>query len=869
MTFNRIIQKSAATIGIEVSRRFFYCNKNSGKRLYHYSDDHKSFYFQINLLHGLLVRAITKAKLFLVIAIEIKFFIRISPMKRIVLILLLLCGCYQTIVMNRGDGFLAKQHYTQAAQEYDKLLKRNPDAINDPRFSKNYQLARSRSCFQKAQQKIREKDWAAGIELLQKCLEIDKDYAEAKMLLKKTSQNAAVGLHKSAIELADRGELARAIREIERVLKFDSENPDAMASLASTQYDFKQRKDLYHRGYVKALGQRWLEAGEIFEQAIAENPNHLPARVDLREVILQLEKTDKHFQDAKLYFRQLNLKKAKTSISLALAISPHASDCLALQEKIKTEIYRFDDTLARAKMLLEKKEWDRALAQLTDAERLYPDNTQTKNLQSEFRKVAADWFCNAAEKDLQKHEFSTAEKSFKGAYKYIKNYSPATAGLAKIPFEKGQLCVEQKLWGHAWVWFHIARNTFDSRETSLKIQQAKAELLKQAKMTIHKSVQEKGNTESINAQKLSFALNAKAIQKSPSFVTINVISDEESPADYFVQTNLKALDVYKRVAAVEQRTHEYLVYRNVTNPDVDRLRVDADYARRNLRHLEDDYNRSCNRCSGRGYNTCNWCSGHYSNISCSHCRGSGYRACNYCRTGRSSRCNYGGRGRCVRCSYCSGRGHSYCGHCNRSGRLNCSYCNGSGRGSNVSSYDVRRAKQDLQRLKSDYRSAPRTIRQAFPAYWKYTLRKHEKIAKAVMEIKVYDGEKKEILHSDEYELRHIEKDDEIVNANPSVGLQQNTMWLPADSHMLIEVLDKAAEKSVDDALHTAVELKIISRLRNAQFSDKQDPVHALELRSQAVAMMKWLNPQKAEKYLKRLKADVTYYAAGSETVSSE
>ena len=223
----------------------------------------------------------------------------------------------------------------------------------------------------------------------------------------------------------------------------------------------------------------------------------------------------------------------------------------------------------------------------------------------------------------------------------------------------------------------------------------------------------------------------------------------------------------------------------------------------------------CTLCGGagkKGNKTCPKCKGS-GNLGCAKCGGIGKRKCPACGGSKRSKCtvcNGSGKaaaaGNCPKCgggqqcAKCGGKGRHACPICRGSHHVTCSRCKGSGRHGRVDQRDVRRKEREVDDLEYRLRTCPAYVTEHIPAEWPYTVRRHQRRGTIDVGLWLRNIATAAVLGTDRVQ-RHVDHfDNEILNANPDIGLSPDPLRLPTPESIGAVLTDAAAGAVAKDAI---------------------------------------------------------------------
>ena len=151
------------------------------------------------------------------------------------------------------------------------------------------------------------------------------------------------------------------------------------------------------------------------------------------------------------------------------------------------------------------------------------------------------------------------------------------------------------------------------------------------------------------------------------------------------------------------------------------------------------------------------------------------------------------------------------------------------------------------------RRTPRQIEVTINHTWPYTIETHRVTGLLEVQSVLIDTASRDVVSQTNHRANFSASDDQILNANPSVGLGYDRLNLPSDAHVRAELTTDLARESGGWALGAAVNHRIGQlNARAATLETQGNAAEALEARVDAAFLQGMSNPGSSERRLQEL-----------------
>ena len=744
-----------------------------------------------------------------------------------------LAGCAGPRLLREGDAHMAAKRPAEAATSYVEALRRSPKLAADPVFMAKLSRAHALAHYQAAHRLAQSAKWDDAIARFNDSLKADPTLPEAQQALGWAKQEGAKAHHKRALELADKGDLNGAIAALKQAQELDPNNLDVKDALKSIEQkkaaNLSKASDLHNQALGLAARKQWGKAANALSQAIAANPNHILARVNLAEARSQLAAAEKLLAEGRRMLDDRRLERAIAAFNSALATWPAYADAAKALDSATATRQQAQTLFRTASDLAAKSKWDDAAAAAAASLAIFPYDAQAEKLFDTARASAATQHTAAGKALLADARLPDAEREFLRALDHVPAHREANDGLAQADLARGAEAERKGLWGSAQLWYRQAADRVPQPPYTTKLAEAQATVLQRVSFALTVEIRGAGGLETPASAALRTGVLGQLTRRKPDVMAIG----GGAPPLFGLAAELASLTVTDQIASAEQRVHRYTIARQVPNPDIPRVQQLLGGARRDLNHLRREYDRPCPRCQRRGHVTCPTCRG-TKIVRCHNCNGTGSKGGNPCPA-------------------CHGTGRKQCPTCRGRGRIQCPRCKGTGRDGRVDHHDLRRKEREVRDLEYQLRNAPDYVIHQFPAEWPYTVRRHERKGIIDVGLQIRNAATGAILHSQRIQRNLPHYDTEILNANPDIGLSPDPLQLPAPDAIGAALTTAAAEAIATQAIPTV--LKARAAELNAQadaLARDRNPDHALEARVDTARLLQPTDPRAADALLQAL-----------------
>ncbi|HUU58903.1 MAG TPA: hypothetical protein VMZ50_05120 [Phycisphaerae bacterium] len=725
----------------------------------------------------------------------------------LVMMLALLGGCVGKII-KKGDAALAADRPATALQHYREALRKKPDLVEDETFVGKLKQAEVLAAYQEGVALAERREWEPAIRKFEESLTLDPAFEQARRALSDAKRAGSKDYHARALRSADEGRLNDAVTQLQRAIELDPANLDAKEALESVSQKKTIRRteaqELYSQSLKRQEEKRWSKASDSLAAAIAANPNHLPARAALHQCKAKLARAGELYAAGTRLLGEKQLDKAIASLTGALEVWPFhdgARPRLAEAEALRT---RAEELLAEAKTLAAQRRWDETVEAAERSLAIFPFHGETVALARQAKREAADAHCDAGDKLLAAGKLGAAEGEFSTAFRYVPDMNRAKDGLAEVCAVRGRGAADDGLWGAALLWHMKAAGHSSAPRYRAGVGEARSAVLERIGFTLAVDVTRGGSGSGVPAAEVRSVLPAAMAASAPGF--LSTVQGAGAPPTYTAAVEPGGIDIEKRLVYTERRTHAYTVRREVANPELPHTAA-------LLRSAEGDLARLESRFAAH----------------CPHCRGAGHLPRPNSQQGKRP-AGRAGPGRTA-CPQCRGTGRQWPGEENR----------------------LNTKRREVQHLRDRLRSTPPTVWRDFPAQWEYAVLHYEKTGRAAVHVAIRDDAGGDaaapfaVTESTRY------TDSVIENANPGIGLRQDSLDLPSDTQVRRRLIDGVTTKTAKAIVTAVLRARIAeTEQRAARLARAADGAGALEARVDAALLTEPLDPGAAKRALAAL-----------------
>ena len=790
-------------------------------------------------------------------------------MRRLMLMLCLTAGgvvwggCEPTELIRQGDQSMRTGHPDLAVEYYRKALAEKPDLADKKKFAAKLNEAQSRSAYREGEQLAAGGQWEAAVEKFAESRQREPDFENAREAYAKAARQAARVRHERALKLADEGKLPEAIAELKGAVELDGDNADAVRALALATGGGKaypgRAADLYDRGVALQEQKDWQQAGEVLQEAIGADPNHVQARVALHRGSEAMASANQACADGKDRLEGRRLDEAIRTLEGVRETWPACPGAAEALAAARTRRAKAEDLCTRARQQAERSDFTGAAASAAAALDVFPAHPGALEVLEKVRHQAAAERAKTGKEALDRGEVAAACAALRQAVRYEPESASARALLAAVCLRQAASAEQAGRWGNALLWYMEAIDNEAAPEAVNGMAAATRKIAERVAFRLALKVEgPAGEAEATEA--LRSALLVAMVAEGPDFVAV-VPSAPGAPAAYAASVALRELTASEKLARTERKRHAFTIRREVPNPEIPRLAELLRAKQLELDLLKRDFDRPCLRCGGRGRRICPACRGRGS-VRCDNCGGQGTLRCRQCNgSGRKAdgsicaRCRGVGTAQCLRCG---GSGQMPCNGCSqlgqRRGWLVCSACGGTGRGTSVSRWDIGTREKEAADLEARLTRAPAKVTQEVPAQWAYTLRHYEKTGTITADLDIARGA--ETMRTEQVRKQSTAKDTTIEGANPAIGLADDPLDLPDDAAVRGSLIRAAAGQIALDVLPAVIGDRIDKTRRQAeQLAREGKPLEAAEARMDLVHLLKAVRAKEAAGLLAEVRAE--------------
>lgn len=701
-------------------------------------------------------------------------------------------GCANYI--KKGDKAMLAGRAADALKYYQKALDKKSALGSDPEFMGKMKVAGSRASYMQGRSLARAKKWDAAIEQLNKALEIDPEFSDAKIRLAKVKKEASTDFHTKALAAADQGKLDEAKQHIKRAVELDNTNTDARDASDSANNIANARlttaNTLYEEALQSTARKHWGQAGGTLAAALQANSNHIPAHVLQYQCKAKINEADGIFNQGVTLLGQKRLDKSIAKFDAAIGVWPSHPNATTKLNNAKALRKRAEDLYNQAVKLADDKKWDQAVAIAKMGVDIYPYHGQSPALLAKAKQHAAAAHYEVANGLLDKSRFDDAEKEYRRALQYQPDMLAAKDGVALVNSKRGDKEVQAGNWGSALLWYIEAQDYSTSQKYKNSYARAHAAVTQRIGFNLLVKINPPQENPSITVQELNAKLSPALGKRKTGYISFGA----QKAADYEISITPKLITINTAITGTENKLHAYKIEQQAANPEIQRLETLIRDARRDLERAEDNRYRRC-----------------------THCRG----------TGRVTSNNQ---------------------------QVACSRCNGTGRVIAISDHEINRKRRHVRDLRNELRNTPATVIVLVPAQWKYILKGYHKTGELGGHMAIKDAAGKSV---GAFTLKSSSNytDTTIEGANPAIGLEQNPLSLPDDatirSRMIEKIADVAAEKMISEVVKARIAATGTDRDKLTQAGKTAE---ALEKKVDILLLAEAFDAAAAQKSLKQLQS---------------
>lgn len=723
-------------------------------------------------------------------------------------------GCAGRYI-KKGDAAMLADRPDQALVHYRRALEKDAGLVERAEFLVKLDRAKAHVAYLQGQRLAERGKWDAAIVEFQRAIGTQVDFKDARTALATARRKASTQCHARALRLADEGKLNEAILQLKRALELDPDNADAREALDSVRRNKAVRAGRAEQLHAKAVAlqaeKRWAQAATALRDAVAANANHLPSRVGLYRCNQTLHRARRlHAEGARLLAAK-RLDKAIASFQQAVSVWPFFEAAVAKRDRANARRSRAKELLAKGQLLAAGLKWDDAVAAAKESVSIFPFHAESQKLLTRARKQAGEMHYARAVELVGAGKLDAAEREFLAALRHQPGMVRAAEGLAAVYSTWADKAAAGDRWGRALLWYKAATGRSKAGGYAVALARARAAVHDRIGFAMAVQVSPTPGAR-VTASELRSSLMPAMAAARGDFLT--VAGAKAGRADYAVDVKPSSLIIQTQLVRTEHRTHQYVVRRQVPNPEIRRLSVLLRAAQRELSHLEARWAVACGYCGGTGRITC------------------GYRRA------------WSNRGRANDCKYCRGTGY-----------VTCSRCRGSGRRWRVDEWRLQRKRREAHDLRQRLAGELVTVWRDFTEQWHYTVEHYRKVGELRLRVTVAGRGGRDVIapFAVARSVRH--GDSTIVNANPSIGLRADGLNLPSDRQVRRSLVAKACAEAAQRIVATAVRARIAdAQVRADQLGDAGKSAEAMEARVDAALLTEALSPGEGRRMLAALGA---------------
>jgi tetratricopeptide (TPR) repeat protein len=665
------------------------------------------------------------------------------PLRLLTLLLaaVLLVGCAAAQHIDRAEAAALADRPGDAVRHYQAALRARPRLAQDAEFDAKFRRAQAEAFAAEAARFAADGHWEQAVSNLEQAAGVDLTFPLPDRALTHAKREAAKQVYDRAIEQVNNNHLSDAIATLRLALDYDGDNPAANEALPRL---------------IAQRAERQRQAAAMFlnTQALIDAHHWAAATAQLNQ-ILQLD--------------------------------PEHHDARRALQNAEQQMRQSRQAQQRGEQLLTSKQLDPSIDALEESLTIWPDNREAVDLlraARHRRQEAADQLA-AATAAWRGREYDQALSLALEAESIYPLHPPIQQRLGEIRhdgaafnndhgatlIDLGDLAEAETAFRraidflprHADAMRGLGRVDFAYGERAERDGRPGQALLRYRAAFEHdRQSTYQQRLDAIRGtilahQRITVAAEALDGNGRPDNVMANKVAalvghrapdfiDLAASPDYNAQVIIDHVTVQDNVDSVQHRRHAYTAYRDVRNPRIDDLRYAIDRAEDELHRLERSRHQSCRHCHGRG---------------------------------RIEHLVDGHRG-WQSCGHCGGRGHLIV----------------------TDEHRIQRARHRLRELERELAHEPALIREAYTAYWNYTVSRYVKTGMLRGRLLVLDREGRTVAEKP-IEEHFTAEDSVIAGANPSIGLYEDPLVLPGDADIRSSLLDTAASDAAGATIQIA------------------------------------------------------------------
>ncbi len=579
-------------------------------------------------------------------------------------------------------------------------------------------------------------------------------------------------------------------------------------------------RKLIKRGDASMLANRPAEAERYYRKALEHDSDlsEKPAFV----AKFKRARSQAAYKEGEFLANQCLWEQAAVKFSETLEIDPESDKAKRSLAQARAKRDESERLYADSASLLKQRRWDDAIRQAEAALKIYPFHRPAGDVLAEAKRSAAAIHCEAGNRLMAANNLAEAEKEFQRSLYYVPSLVPATEGLARADCIRGAADQKKGLWGSALLWYTEANNHISKPEYLSKIEAARSRVLSRISFGISVNVTDAKVGWIAESSALRSRVFAGISARKPQFLRLESAKNGAKPPPYAVTVNLEDLSARGGLVRSENRTHFYTSYRKIPNPEIPRLGILLQVARRDLARLRRDFNRTCHKCHGTGRVKCTKCRGRgkIKGRTCSRCKGTGKYNCPTCRGKRPGPVRGHGRKRATR----------------------------------VTRWHIERKRARVRYLQHQLVVVPATVTESFSAEWPYVTNHYEKSGVIQAGIRIASNATGATPNAITVRKTFRRKCTTVDNPNPRIGLRSYPLILPSNDEVrtsLIQVAGSEVAVRIISAVLKAKASEVRAKAQNA--SRNGNSIGATEAYVDLVHLMKPYAAAESAKLLERLR----------------
>ena len=255
-----------------------------------------------------------------------------AALRTMMILMIAMNGCTKWELQKNAENYMSSGRNCEAVEEYDKVLKLDPDIMNKESFRANYKISTiecSNTILARAEKYQASGMVVKAIEEFKSSIKVNPDNTKAKELLEVASRQKMENDKKSeehfikGMTFYDQKKWSSALSEFNKSISYNNNHPLASIRASSTNKKISEAENLFNEALVDFQKRKWTESISGFEKVLAVSPYHELALENITKARTMIAGVNKSYNDGMMLYNKGLYKEAEKELIKTLENDPY------------------------------------------------------------------------------------------------------------------------------------------------------------------------------------------------------------------------------------------------------------------------------------------------------------------------------------------------------------------------------------------------------------------------------------------------------------------------------------------------------------------------------------------------------------------